>query len=193
MLVICGPQKASDPVVFITIVDQALGRGAGNVTAVCLLCFFMVAPLIYNYTFARLLLVAAIDGHLPTGLAKLNRARAPANAIYFQSAVALVFTVLSYFILPYLFPIGQPVDLSTIIVTVSLAALTLVWLISIPFLFIDVLVIARRQPALFQEHRILPYPLFWMLVLLGTFSCLLAIVDTLLNSWIPDLLTPTAW
>ncbi|WP_069804166.1 APC family permease [Thermogemmatispora onikobensis] len=193
VLVVRGPQGASDPVAFISLVDQALGRIAGNATAVCLLCFFMIAPLIYNYTFARLLLVAAIDGHLPTGLARLNRARAPANAIYFQSAVALVFTALSYFVLPYLFPIGQPADLSTIIFTVSLAALTLVWLISIPFLFIDVLVAARRQPALFQEHRILPYPLFWLLALLGTLSCLLAIVDTLLNSWIPDLLTPTAW
>ncbi|WP_376796821.1 APC family permease [Thermogemmatispora sp.] len=192
-LVVRGPEGASDPIVFISVVDQALGRAAGNVTAVCLLCFFMVAPLIYNYTFARLLLVAAIDGHLPMSLARVNRARAPANAIYFQSVVALAFTALSYFALPYLFPLGQPADLSTIIFTVSLAALTLVWLISIPFLFIDVLVAARRQPAIFHEHRLLPLPLFWLLALFGTLSCLLAIVDTLLNSWIPDLLTPTAW
>ncbi len=193
VLVIRGPSAAYDSFVFVSIVDQVLGKLAGNVAAVCLLSFFVVAPMVYNYAFARLLLVASIDGRLPTGLARLNTHRAPANAILLQSAIALAFTALAYFLIPYIATIDQPADLSTIVFNVSLAALTLVWLVSIPFLFIDLLVIYLRDREALLRRLLVALPLLWLSALLGSGACVIAIVDTLLNSWIPDLLSNAAW
>ena len=45
----------------ITNVDMALGKPFGNITAICILAFFVIVPVVYNYTFARLLMVAGID------------------------------------------------------------------------------------------------------------------------------------
>jgi glutamate:GABA antiporter len=193
VLIVRGVAAASDPFSFVTIVDQVLGKTFGDITAACLLSFFVVAPIIYNYAFARLLLVASIDGRLPVGLAKLNRNRVPANAIIMQSIIAAVFTALVYFLVPYIAGLGQAAALSTEMFNISLAALSLVWLVSIPFFFIDIFVLYFRDRQAFNKHRIVPMWVLWVSGIVGTISCLLAIVDTVVNSWIPDQVSNTSW
>jgi hypothetical protein len=41
----------------------------------------------------------------------------------------------------------------------------------------------HRQP--FLQKLILPLPILWLCVGVGTISCALAIIDTLLYSWVP--------
>src|SRR5712691_3219714 len=49
-----GVASSSNPVtVLITTVDMVLGKFAGNITALCITAFFVIVPVVYNYTFAR--------------------------------------------------------------------------------------------------------------------------------------------
>lgn len=171
----------------ITLVDIVLGKFAGNITAICIIGFFIAVPIVYNYTFARLLLVAAIDQRLPRGIGKLNKYRVPANAMIFQTCVAVIFTALAFFVAPYVTNLGKPADLATEVYNVSQAAVTLVWAISTAFFFINMVIFYFRDRQAFHRQRIFPMPVLWASAVIGPIACLFAIVDTLLNSWIPQI------
>ena len=64
------------------------------------MCNFVVTPAIYSYSYARLLLVGGIDQRLPMSVARLNKNRVPANAIIFQTVVAVVFAVILFIVIP---------------------------------------------------------------------------------------------
>ncbi len=177
----------------VMIVDQSLGKLAGNITAIGIISFFIMVPVVYNYTFARLLLVAGIDQRLPVGIAKLNKNRVPSNAILFQTIVAIIFTVLVFMVAPYVLHLGKPADLATEVYNVSQASATLVWAISTAFLFINIIIFYRRDPRRFRQQRIIPFPLLVISVIVGPIACLFAIVDTLFFSWIGNLISNTQW
>ncbi|TME01615.1 MAG: amino acid permease [Chloroflexi bacterium] len=49
----------------VTVVDMGLNKFFGDITAICVIGFFLMAPVVYNYSYARLLLVGGIDKRLP--------------------------------------------------------------------------------------------------------------------------------
>jgi amino acid transporter len=178
----------------VTTVDKVLGPFMAKVTAICIMSFFIMVPIVYNYTFARLLLVGGIDQRLPRRIGLLNKNRVPRNAIVLQSIVAIIFTALAFLVLPYAISLGgKPSDLAIEVYNVSQAAATLVWAISSSFFFIDILVFYFRDRAAFLRQRIFPMPVLWVTVLLGPFACLLAIVDTLFFSWIGQIGNNSWW
>ncbi|HEV2660640.1 MAG TPA: hypothetical protein VGU68_08540, partial [Ktedonobacteraceae bacterium] len=163
----------------ITNVDMVLGKGFGNITVVCMLVFFVIVPVVYNCTFARLLMVAGIDRRLPGSIGRLNKNRVPANAI--------IFTLLIFDVAPYIVNLGKPADLANEVFNVSQAGATLVWAISSAFFFINIAVFYRRDRNAFDRQRIFPKPVLFISMLLGPLACLLSIVDTLFFSWIPQI------
>jgi glutamate:GABA antiporter len=171
----------------VTNVDLTLGKVAGNVTALCIIGFFVMVPVVYNYTFARLLLVAGIDQRLPIGVGRLNKGRVPANAILFQTVVAMIFTFLVFIVAPYVANLGNPADLANEVYNVSQAGATLVWAISTAFFFINLAIFYVRDPARFRHQRLFPMPVLLVSMILGPIACLVAIVDTLFFSWIPQI------
>ncbi len=171
----------------ITNVDMVLGKGFGNITAVCMIVFFVIVPVVYNCTFARLLMVAGIDRRLPGSIGRLNKNRVPANAIIFQTVVAVIFTLLIFDVAPYIVNLGKPADLANEVYNVSQAGATLVWAISSAFFFINIAVFYRRDRRAFDRQRIFPRPVLFISMLLGPLACLLSIVDTLFFSWIPQI------
>src|SRR5207245_2735746 len=90
LLVVVGatPATIANPYAMVLAVKTALGPTAGNITAILIMCNFIVTPAIYSYAYARLLLVGGIDQRLPMRVARLNKNRIPANAIIFQTIVA---------------------------------------------------------------------------------------------------------
>lgn len=171
----------------ITTVDTALGKFAGGIAAICFMAFFFAVPIVYNNSFARLLLVGGIDRRLPMNVAKLSRNRIPTRAIFFQSTIAVIFTLLAFMVVPYVIHLGgKPSDLSTEVYNVSQATATLVWAISTAFFFIDMLIFYRRDRGTFRRHLLLPMPILWVCSIVGPLACLLAIIDTLFFSWIPQ-------
>lgn len=178
----------------VTTVQMALGPFLSKVTAICIMSFFVMVPIVYNYAFARLLLVGAIDQRLPRRVGLLNKNRVPRNAIVFQTTVAVIFTALAFLVVPYIFAVGgKPTDLSIEVYNVSQAAATLVWAISSAFFFVNMVVFYLRDKKTFLRLRILPMPVLWATALVGPLACLLAIVDTLFFAWIPQISNSSWW
>ncbi len=195
-LVVRGPALAKAPILpyeIVTSLDAVLGRTVGSVCAICILGFYLISPLVYNYANARLLFVAALDRRLPRFLGRLNSNRVPANAIIFQSIVAGIIVVCIFMIAPSISFLGKPADLATDVYNVLLAALTLILALSTIFIFIDLLIVYRRDRVHFQHHRIFPMWVLWLCIVVGPVTCLIVVVNTLQNSWIPQLISNSQW
>jgi amino acid transporter len=190
LLIVRGPVMATAPIVsfeWVTMVSMALGNLAGGFIAVCMMCFFLMASVVYNSALARLLLVGSIDQRLPSLFGKLNTNRVPVNAIIFQTFTAIVFTIFAFIIIPSDTQFGNPSDLASEVFNVSLASLTLVWTFATIFFFVDLVRIYLRNRLAFHLRRIFPMPVLWASIIIGPIACLATIVDTLLNSWIPQI------
>jgi glutamate:GABA antiporter len=184
VLVVLG-QKGTVPFALVTMVDMMLGKVVGNITAVCLMASILATTLVYNYIYARILFVGAIDGFLPARMGQLNKHRVPANAIIFQTILAVVCTAITFIFAPQIAVFGNPADLAAEVYFVTQAAAILVWAISAAFLFINLVGCYRRHRQAFLQKLILPLPVLWLCVGVGTLSCAFAIIDTLLYSWVP--------
>jgi len=105
----------------------------------------------------------------------------------FQTVLAVIFTVLTFIVAPAVAHFGNPSDFVVEVYNVSQAAAALVWAISAGFLFVDLLGCYLRDRRGFLQQRIFPMPILWATIVIGTIGCVLAIVDTLLYSWIPQI------
>jgi amino acid transporter len=193
-LAVEGSTNGAIPFALVNTVDTALGHIPAYIAAVCLMSFFVMAAVTYNIAYARLLLVAGIDQRLPARVGKLNKYRVPSTAIIFQTIVAIVIAAIMFFGFPYIVQLGgSAANLSTEVYNVTLAASTLVWAFSTLFLFINLTKFYFRDPKTFNLQRIFPMPVLLVSVVLGSVSCILAIVCTLFFSWIPSLIGNNHW
>jgi amino acid transporter len=183
VLIVMGKNATANPFALVTTVDIVLGKGVGLVTALCLMSTFFATILIFNYLYARLLLVAGLDRRLPEFVARLNKHQVPANAILFQMTLSIIFTLLTFVMAPIIALFGSAADFSIQMYNIGQASAALVWTISTLFLFISLVGSYWRNPQAFRSQRIFPLPLIWFSAILGPISCLLTIIDTLLFSW----------
>src|SRR5712692_4332713 len=137
VLVVTGTTLNGIPFALVTTVQTALGKTAGNIVAILVICNFVVTPAVYSYSYARLLLVGGIDQRLPMRIAKLNKNRVPATAIIFQTIVAIIFAVILFILVPSFTSTANAATLNTIVYNVVISASTLVWAISTAFLPIN--------------------------------------------------------
>jgi amino acid transporter len=182
VLVVQGQNAAYNPFAMVTTVDMVLGKAVGSIVAICLMCSFIATVLVYNYMFARLLLVASIDRRLPTSVGRLNKYRVPANAIIFQTTLAVIFTILAFIVAPAVAGFGNPTNFSVEVYNVSQAAAALVWAISAAFLFLDLVGCYFRYRQSFHQRRIFPISLLWASSIIGPRGCLLAWIPQISNS-----------
>ena len=194
VLIVLGPEKGAIPFALVSVVDLVLGKSIGDIAAICFMGSFLATALVYNYVFARLLMVAAIDMRIPIDLGRLNRNRAPANAIVFQTVISVIYILISYMVIPNItFLSISSADLSLDFYTVSQAASALIWAVSTCFLYIGLVGCYRRARARFEQRRIFPLPVLWLSVIIGIATCVLTIVDTLLFSWLPQISNQHWW
>ncbi|HTI13421.1 MAG TPA: APC family permease [Dictyobacter sp.] len=192
VLLVIGPKAAFNPFAMVTVVNKVLGTTAGYITAVCLMGSFFATVLVYNYLYARLIFVAALDNRLPKKMGRLNKQLVPARAILFQTSLAIAFTVFTFIIAPMIVQNNTSNNFANQVYNISQAAAALIWTISTAFLFICLLGCCLRHPERLRQRRILPIPLLWITVYIGLISCLLTIVDTLFFSW-TSLIPNTQW
>jgi glutamate:GABA antiporter len=193
VLIVTGTTQNGVAFALVTTVQMALGKTAGYVVAILVLCNFIVTPAIYSYAYARLLLVGGIDQRLPAKIAKLNKNRVPANAIIFQTVVAIVLTAILFILVPSLTNTANAATLNTIVYNVVISASTLVWAISTAFLFINLVKFYIQDRKVFRKLLIFPMPVLWVCIVLGTASCAVSIAGALLYSLIPNLLDNGRW
>ncbi len=193
VLVVLGTAPSGNPFALALTVKAALGGTAGNIVALLVLINFVVTPAIYCFAYARLLLVGGIDKRLPVGIARLNKNRVPRNAIVFQTLVAAVLAGILYILLPLFTDPKNAINLNTIVYNVVISASTLVWAISTAFLFIDLARFYFMDRRAFHRQLIFPLPVLWLCIILGTTTCALSIIGTLLYSLIPTLISNNQW
>jgi L-asparagine transporter-like permease len=149
------------------------------------MCNFIVTPAVYSYAYARLLLVSGIDQRLPVGMGRLNKNRVPANAIIFQTVVAIVFAVILFIVIPSFTNTANAATLNSEVYNVVISASTLVWAISTAFLFINLVKFYFNDRRAFRKLLIFPMPVLWVCIFFGTTTCVVSIIGTLLYSLIP--------
>ncbi len=181
------------PYELVTLVTTVFGKIAGGVVVVCILSSLIMFCVLYNYAFARLLLVGAVDQRLPLNIGKLNKNRVPGNAIRLQTFITIFFTLIVFIALPFIVPFGNSANLPTEAYNVVLAAVTLVWTFATSFFFIDLFVLYTKSPSIFKSRLVLPSPILWLCIIIGPLACIVAIFETLQSSSIPSLISGSAW
>jgi amino acid transporter len=166
-------------------VGVGLGSVAGKLTAIVLAVFFLFITVVYNYSFARLIFVSGLDRRLPRAMSHVNRARVPDTAVWVQTVVAAVFTLVAFVVVPSVVGGGGAVNVETKIYDVLQAAVTVIWCISIVVLFADILIILRRYQAQFQARRLAHPAVFWACSIIGGLASVVGIIATLSGSWTP--------
>jgi glutamate:GABA antiporter len=171
----------------ITSVAQAVGIGlgewAGRLVALMLAAMFFIITVVYNYSFARLIFVSGLDRRLPKVVSHVNAQKVPDVAVWIQTVLAAVFTVVAFVVVP--FASATPADAQTEVYNVLQAAVTVIWCLSIVVLFVDVLIILRRYRAQFEERRLASPAVFWVASIVGALASLVGVVATLSGSWTP--------
>jgi len=185
LLVVAGSTNGSVSFAIITVIGQQLGNPLALLAVVSIMAFFVVNTVVYNMIYARLLLVGAIDKHLPKGAGKLNRHRIPSNAVLFQTIVAIAFTLIIFIFIPAISGLHETaVLLTTQVYQIMQAAATLVWAIATIFLFVNLQRFMSKDRAAFKKQQIFPSWLLLLTNVLGTLGSLAAIVGTLSFSWL---------
>ncbi len=193
LLAVVGTAPSGNPFAMVLAVKIALGPIAGNILAILIMCNFVVTPAIYSYSYARLLLVGGIDQRLPMGVARLNKNRVPANAIIFQTAVAIVFAAILFIVIPFFAGTSNASTLNSEVYNVVISASTLVWAISTAFLPINLVKFFFNDRRAFRKQLIFPMPVLWISIVFGITTCVLSIIGALFFSLIPGLIPNSVW
>lgn len=194
VLVLFGSNVSDDPfTALFSTFNKGLGSIAGTVASVFILCFLLVVPVVYNYAFARILMVGGIDHRIPTRLSHLNKNRIPSSAITFQTVIAAFLAAMIYFVIPFLSNNGTGTIFAQVTHSITQAAATLVWAMATLFLFANLFFYLTRGRKQLEKHRLFPGPVLWLSAIGGTVVCLAAVVNTFSYSWVPDMISNSQW
>ncbi len=190
---------AADQANFTALVDAVKnGFGpAGLVLAVIvnlvMIGFALFGAVVYNYSFGRMLFVSGLDRRLPPVMGKVNAARVPWVAVLVQSIIVVVLAVAIYMVVPYVIGGIKPADLATVTYYVLLGAITVIWCISMIFLFIDIIVIRYKYHEIFTRLRLLPDWVFYLCAVLGLLASGIGLYATVSAPWVPNLIDFLRW
>ena len=176
-------QKNSGPTfnsttAILSAVQTSLGAGVAAVVTLIMIAFFIFNTTVYNYSFARLLFVSGIDRRLPVFMGRVNANKVPQNAVLTQAVITTLITGIAYFVFA-----GNS-NLSTGIYIALQAAVTVIWCLSMVFLFADVLIIRSKYPEEFKREQLVPVWLFWLASLAGAIASAVGILVTLTGGWL---------
>lgn len=194
LLAVQGPTNGASPFALVSTVDMMLGKGIGDVVVTFIMCSFLIATLFFNASFSRLLLLGAVDRRLPASIGRLNAKRVPANAVIFQTAIAVSIAIIGFIALPYSFlKVNSPVTLATDFYNVGLAFVSIVWALITLFFYVELLILCTRQSWVLRERRIFPWWVLWLSIGIGPLGCFATIAGALLYSWIPQQIPNGVW
>ena len=159
-------------------VQTSLGAFVAALVTLVMIFFFIFNTTVYNYSFARLLFVSGLDRRLPAFVGRVNVNKVPQNAVLVQAVIVTVITAIAYFLF------SGNADLSTKIYIVLQAAVTVIWCLSMVFLFVDVLIIRSRYPEEFRREQLVPVGIFWLASLAGAIASAVGVLVTLTGGWV---------
>ena len=168
------------------------GKALAVIVDVVMVGWGLYAALVYNYSFSRLLFVSGLDRRLPPVMSKVNSARVPWVAVLVQSIIIAVIAIAVYMVIPY---IGQsnPTNVQTIMYYILFASITVIWCISIIFLFIDIIVIRYKYHETFISERLAPDWVFYLCSVVGLLASGVGLYATVTAPWVPTLIDLRGW
>jgi amino acid transporter len=173
------PQKdANSTYAILQAVQTSLGAGVAAVVTLIMIAFFIFNTTVYNYSFARLLFVSGLDRRLPAIMGRVNANKVPHVAVLTQAIITTVITIVAFFLF------GGNANLSTGIYIALQAAVTVIWCLSMVFLFVDVLIIRSKYPEEFRREQLVPVGVFWAASIAGAIASAVGVVVTLTGGWI---------
>src|SRR5438270_9827452 len=159
-------------------VQTSLGAFVAGVVTLVMIAFFIFNTTVYNYSFARLLFVSGLDRRLPGFMGRVNANKVPQNAVLVQAVITTILTAIAYFIF------GSNANLSTGIYIALQAAVTVIWCLSMVFLFVDVLIIRTKYPEEFKREQLVPVGVFWAASIAGAIASAVGVLVTLTGGWV---------
>jgi glutamate:GABA antiporter len=173
------PQKsANSTYAILQAVQTSLGAGVAVVVTLIMIAFFIFNTTVYNYSFARLLFVSGLDRRLPAIMGRVNRNKVPHVAVLTQAVITTIITAIAFFVF------GGNQNLSIGIYLVLQAAVTVIWCLSMVFLFTDVLIIRSKYPEEFKREQLVPVGVFWAASIAGGIASAVGVLVTLTGGWI---------
>jgi signal transduction histidine kinase len=195
VMVVVPAGEASSTYSTLTAVNLVFGAPAAIAVGIVFIGFFALVSVMYNVTFARILFVSALDHRLPTGLAEVNRLHAPSRAIITQTAIVFAIALYTYFLGPLLY-VGSGPEFSAQVYNVSQATTSVIWCISMVFLFLDLPILLYRFRAFLSQRPdqlIAPTWVLYLCSAVGGAASLLGIWATLTASWDNTLISDKDW
>src|SRR5581483_2898997 len=174
-------------------VTMALGPIAGGVVVICIMTTLVFATAAYNFIFARFLLVGAIDQRIPSRMGRLNTSRVPSRALFVQTLLTCLIIVVFFILLPIGNFMGQGVNVAVEVYYVGVGAATVLWAFATLFLFVNILGLLFSKREQLRAHRLFSTPLLLFSALVGLVVGILAIIDTIVNSYDPPLIPNSTW
>lgn len=178
-------QKNSGPTfnsttAILSAVQTSLGAFIAGIVTLVMIAFFIFNTTVYNYSFARLLFVSGLDRRLPGFMGQVNANKVPQNAVLVQAVITTTLTAIAYFLF------NGNANLSTGIYIALQAAVTVIWCLSMVFLFVDVLIIRSKYPEEFQREQLVPVGVFWAASVAGAIASAVGVLVTLTGGWLLD-------
>jgi amino acid transporter len=192
LLVAADPKQGGNLAALLIPVDSTMGAALKWLVGLIFIGFFVFITVVYNYSFARLLFVSGLDRRMPPIVSRVNRNRVPFVAIIIQSVLAAVITVITFMIFPAVAG-GNAADLSSRVYLVFQAAITVIWCVSMVFLFVDILYIIRKFSDVFEERKIAHPSVFWVCSIIGAISSLFGMWTVFTNPFSSQLFSKTDW
>jgi glutamate:GABA antiporter len=192
LLVAADPKQGGNLGALLIPVDATMGPIFKWLVGLIFIGFFIFITVVYSYSFARLLFVSGLDRRMPPALSRVNRYRVPYVAIIVQSVLAAVITVITFMVFPYVSG-GNAADLSSRVYLVFQAAITVIWCVSMVFLFVDIIYIIRKFSGVFAQRRIAHPAVFWVCSVIGAISSLFGMWTVFTNPFSTQLFSKADW
>jgi signal transduction histidine kinase len=176
-------------------VKSVFGLPASVLSGLIFISFFVIATIVYNVSFARILFVSAMDHRLPPNLARVNRYAVPHRATTTQLVIVGFIAIFTYFTAPLLYNVDAA-TLSSDAYNISQATTAVIWCISMVILFLDLPILLNRFREFFTkkpEQLIAPTWILYLSAAIGGAASLLGIWTILTQSWNSALISNSDW
>jgi len=117
----------------------------------------------------------------------------PWVAVLVQSIIIAVLAIAIYMVAPYVIPGTNPANLATLMYYIVFAAITIIWCISMIFLFIDIIVIRYKYHEAFTGARLAPDWVFYLCSVVGLLASGVGLYATVTAPWVPSLIDVVRW
>lgn len=192
LLVAADPKQGGNLAALLIPVDATMGPVFKWLVGLIFIGFFLFITVVYSFSFARLLFVSGLDRRLPAAVSRVNRNRVPHVAITVQAVLAGIITVIVFMVVPAIVR-GDAADLSNRVYLVFQGGITVIWCVSMVFLFVDILYLIRKFPAIFAARRIAHPALFWVCSVIGAISSFFGMWTVFTNPFSTQLFGKTDW